>query len=161
MRERASFRLFNGNGGCPQRRTIFPSPSPRRTHRATARHRRAGMSLLLSPFHDEVADAGMPIAASPFDWLHNPHGGKPRQQFLVEHSQFQPGQICAQATVYTLAEAQVWVRFSADVELVGAIEHAGVAVSRALPNLHLLPRFDRLSAERDIAGGGAPLRWRR
>jgi hypothetical protein len=46
----------------------------------------------------------MPIAASPFDGLPDPHGTEPRQQFLVQHPQLQPGQIGTQAVVRTLTK---------------------------------------------------------
>ena len=100
----------------------------------------ASRILTSQQFDDQVPNAGMPVAASPFDGLHNPHAAEARQHFLVQHSQFQAGQIGAQAVMHALTEAQVRIGFSGDVELVGAVEHAGIAVGRALPDLHLLSR---------------------
>src|SRR5271163_613861 len=108
-----------------------------------------------------MPDAGVPVAAGPLDRLNNPRRGKARQKFLEQHPQFQPGQISAQAVVHTLTKAQMWIGFSGDVELIGAIEHTGIAVGRAFPDLYLLPRFDRLSAEGEVTGGGSALGWRR
>src|ERR1700683_4100732 len=54
---------------------------------------------------------------------------------------------------------RVW--FSGDVELVTTVENAGSAIGRALPYLYFLSRIDRLPAERDVAGSGALLGWRR
>ena len=89
----------------------------------------------------------MPITASPFDGPDNLHRTKPGEQLLEQHAQFQPSQIGAQAIVHTLAKPQVRIGFSGDIELIGAVEHAVIAIRRAFPDLYLLSRRDRLSAE--------------
>src|SRR5277367_1775078 len=63
--------------------------------------------------------------------------------------------------MHTLAETQVWVGLSSDVELVGTVEHAGITVGRAFPDLHLLSRLHRRTADCDTAGGSTPLGRRR
>ena len=73
------------------------------------------------------------------------HRREPRQQLLEQHPQLQPGQVGAEAVVDALAEAQVRVGLTGDVEVVGVVEHRGVAVGRALPDQHLLPGRDRRS----------------
>src|SRR3954469_4129678 len=59
--------------------------------------------------------------------------------------------------MHTLTKTQVWIRFSTDIELIGTIEHAGVTIGGTLPDLYLLAGLDQLSAEVDVARGGAPL----
>ncbi len=80
-----------------------------------------------------------------------------RSSFLEQHPQLQPGQVGAQAVVHAVAETQVRVGFTRDVEGIGICEHQRVPVGRAFPDLHLLPGLDVAAAQRHRSGRGAPL----
>ena len=79
---------------------------------------------------------------------------EPRQQLLEQHPQLQPRQIRAKAVMHTLAETQVRVGLTRDVERIGIIERRRIAVGRTLPDLHLLPGLDPAATQLDVA------RWR-
>ena len=90
--------------------------------------------------------------------LHDPNR---RQQFLEEHSQLETRQVRPEAVVHALAETQVRIRFTRDVEGIGVDEHRRVAIGRTLPDLHFLTRSIALPAQLARPGRGAPLRRRR
>jgi hypothetical protein len=46
----------------------------------------------------------MPVAASPFDIPHNPHGTEPREQFLEQHPKLEPRQVGTQTVMHALTE---------------------------------------------------------
>src|ERR1019366_10829638 len=61
----------------------------------------------------------------------------------------------ARAGVDARAEAELRARVAADIEDVGVLEDARVAVGRAEQQHHLRPRRDRVAGEQALAVGGA------
>src|SRR5690349_13044692 len=105
-----------------------------------------------------MAHTGVPVAPRPLHRLDEPRGPEARQQFLEEHPQLEARQVRAEAVMHPLAEAQVRIRFTRDVERVWFGENQTVAVGRAFPDLHLLPGRDLAPCQFDVTCRSAALR---
>ena len=104
----------------------------------------------------QVLQAAHHDVASPLERLDvDPQVGKAREKAWNRRAPLRPGEPRAEAEVDAVAERQVRVRLAIEPQLVGLVEHLGIAVGRADAHDDLVAGSNRLPAELEVLVGHA------
>ena len=79
-------------------------------------------------------------------------GVEPPHQLGKEAVDFHPGQDCTETEVNTVAESEMFVRFSNDIEAEGFVEDFFVAVARCISKADRFARSDGYAADLGVRG---------